>query len=66
MVLTVAPMPYSNLAFLEWFVKAVATNIAGASNTTLKAEKVVNLVHWVKGVACVRCYDEHPSEPRSL
>ena len=45
MVLTVAPIPYSNLAFLQRLVKAMATRIADASNTTLRVEKVVTLVH---------------------
>ena len=42
---TVAPNPYSDPAFLEQLVKAVAAGmVAGALNATPRAERVITLV----------------------
>ncbi|KAL9405108.1 hypothetical protein Peur_002080 [Populus x canadensis] len=53
---TVTPNPYSDPTFLEQLVKAIATGMAaGASNSTPRVERVVTLVHWVKGMREMGC-----------
>jgi len=50
--LTVTPNPYSNPIFLEQLATGMA---AGASNSTPRAERVVTLVQWVKGMREMGC-----------
>ena len=53
---TVTPNPYSDPIFLEKLVKAVAAGMAaGASNSTPRAERVITLVQWVKGMREMGC-----------
>jgi hypothetical protein len=53
---TVTPNPYSDPTFLEQWVKAVAAGMAaGASNYTPRAERVITLVQWVKGMREMGC-----------
>lgn len=53
---TVTPNPYSDPTFLEQLVKAVAAGMAaGASNSTPRAERVITLVQWVKGMREMGC-----------
>jgi len=53
---TVTPNPYSDPTFLEKLVKVVAAGMAaGASNSTPRAERVITLVQWVKGMREMGC-----------
>ena len=52
---TVATNPYSNPVFLEQIAKAVATKMVKASGSTPRPERVVLLVHWVKGMREIGC-----------
>jgi hypothetical protein len=48
--------PFSDPAFMEQIVRAVAAGmVAGASNTTPRAEGVVTIVQWVKGMREMCC-----------
>jgi hypothetical protein len=44
------PNPYSYPVFLEQIVKAVATKMVELLGSAPKLERVVFLVHWVKGM----------------
>ena len=48
--------PYSDRIFLKQLVKEVATGMpAGVSNSTHRAERVITLVEWVKGMREMGC-----------
>jgi hypothetical protein len=51
----VAPNPYSDPVFLEQIVKVVAVGMAEASGSAPRQERVVTLVHWVKGMREMGC-----------
>ena len=53
---TITPNPFSDPTFLEQMVKAVAAGMAtGASNSTPRAERVITLFQWVKGMREMGC-----------
>jgi len=55
MASVVALAPYSNLVFLEHLIKAIAARVAGAFSAAPKVEKMVTLVHQVKGIREMGC-----------
>jgi hypothetical protein len=61
----VAPIPYSDLAFLEQIVRVVVAGMAEAFSLALKPERVVTLVLWVKRMremGCVTLSGEEDAE----
>lgn len=52
----VAPNLYSDPAFMEHIVQAVATGMAtGTSNVASRSERVVTIVQWVKSMWEMSC-----------
>jgi len=55
--------PFSNPAFMEHIVRAVAAGmVAGASSTNPRSEGVVTIVQWVKGMREMGCMTYHGKE----
>ena len=54
---------FSDLAFIEHIVRAVATRmVAGASNMTPRSGGEVTIVQWVKGMREMGCMTYHGEE----